>query len=222
MADSVSQWLVGSVLTAPDVIPPVGHALVVIGDAAQVPSWDVAVAEHGRLGLTIVLQLGVPTRRLDDGAFDAIVVDAAAGGGNALAWGASLLGGPQAAEVVFFSEDSGAPEIAALRALGWPNLVAGRRARAWIIGALPILARVGRARRGLQCAQAEVPPPPDDEEQPSPSLPLGLAESRFREGYVRGILAREGNRTAAAERARVPYRTFCNIMRKLGIDVTGT
>ena len=221
-AASASRRIASRAFDAPDVVSPEGSALLVIGDERQVPGWEAAIAETRDLGLTIALQVGVPARHLAARAFDAIVVDIAAGGGEALGWGISLLGRARAAEVVFFSEDSGAPEVAALRALRWPNLVVGCYARAWIVGALPILARVGRARRDLHRAQAEIPSLLDGGEEPSLGLPLSIAETRFREGYVRAILARQRNRAAAAKDARVPYRTFCKIIRKLGIEVSGT
>jgi hypothetical protein len=218
-AFAVSPGGAPATVDAPDIASPAGRVLLVIADETQLASWQAAIIEERHPNLTVLLQIGVPPRRDTDSAFDAILVDVAAGGGEGLGRGVSLLGRVRDAEVVFFCENGGAPEVAALRALQWPNLVVGRRARRWIIDALPTLARVGQARRRLRRAQAEVPPPPDGGDETSLSLPLGIAESRFREAYVRAMLAREGGRTTAAKKAHVPYRTFCKIIRKLGIDI---
>jgi len=48
-------------------------------------------------------------------------------------------------------------------------------------------------------------------------MPLPLAENLFREAYIRRVLAETGNRRKAAEVAGIPYRTFCDILKKLGI-----
>ncbi len=48
-------------------------------------------------------------------------------------------------------------------------------------------------------------------------LPLPTAEMRFRESYIRCLLTQSGSRQEAARRAGVPYRTMCEMIRKLGI-----
>ena len=40
-------------------------------------------------------------------------------------------------------------------------------------------------------------------------VPLAVAEVRFRETYLRALMARAGTRTLAAKGAAVPYRTLC-------------
>jgi hypothetical protein len=193
--------------------------LLVIGDAADVPGWQSAIDESRELvGLAIILRPAPLKQALPKVAFDAIAIDVAAGAGGALGAGLSALGRSPAAEGLLFSEDSGAPEVAALRALRWPNLVVGRGVRTWVVAALPSLARVGRARSILQQAQAAVPPLPSESGGPPLNLPLGVAESRFRESYIRGMLARTGSRSGAAREARVPYRTLCKIVQKLRVD----
>jgi len=198
---------------------PAGQVLVMLGDVADVPAWRSAVDECRELvGLAIVLRAAALKQPLPRVAFDAIAIDVAAAGGAALRAGLSALGRWPAAEGLLFSEDGGAPEVAALRALRWPNLVVGRGVRAWVVAALPSLARVGRARSMLQQAQAAVPPLPCESGGPPLNLSLGVAESRFRESYIRGMLARTGSRSAAAKEARVPYRTLCKIVQKLRVD----
>jgi molybdenum-dependent DNA-binding transcriptional regulator ModE len=46
---------------------------------------------------------------------------------------------------------------------------------------------------------------------------LHAAETRFRETYLRLLLAERGSRRRAADEAGVPYRSFCEMLRKLGI-----
>ena len=48
-------------------------------------------------------------------------------------------------------------------------------------------------------------------------LPLPTAEMQFRESYIRFLLGESGSRQEAAKRAGVPYRTMCEMIRKLGI-----
>ena len=48
--------------------------------------------------------------------------------------------------------------------------------------------------------------------------PLAVAETKYREAYVRAVLALAGTRHAAARLAGVPYRTFCLMIRKLAIE----
>jgi len=50
-------------------------------------------------------------------------------------------------------------------------------------------------------------------------MPLPTAEMQFRESYIRFLLAQSGSRQEAAKRAGVPYRTMCEMIRKLGIGV---
>jgi len=49
------------------------------------------------------------------------------------------------------------------------------------------------------------------------SMPLPTAEMQFRESYIRYLLTESGSRQEAARRAGVPYRTMCEMIRKLDI-----
>jgi len=51
-----------------------------------------------------------------------------------------------------------------------------------------------------------------------PLVPLPRAERDFRVSYLRALLAEAPNRREAARRAGVPYRTLCDMVRKLRID----
>ena len=46
---------------------------------------------------------------------------------------------------------------------------------------------------------------------------LHVAETAFRDVFLRSLLAQHGSRRRAAEEAGVPYRSFCEMLRKLGI-----
>jgi hypothetical protein len=86
----------------------------------------------------------------------------------------------------------------------------------WLPSKLMCLARVARARRILL---EEVPEPPASSAQSGGILSsrLHAAEARFRETYLRSLLAQCGSRRKAAEHAGVPYRSFCEMLRKAGI-----
>jgi molybdenum-dependent DNA-binding transcriptional regulator ModE len=49
-------------------------------------------------------------------------------------------------------------------------------------------------------------------------MPLPRAEREFRVAYLRTLLAEVPNRREAARRAGVPYRTLCDMVRKLRIE----
>ena len=51
-----------------------------------------------------------------------------------------------------------------------------------------------------------------------PLIPLPRAERDFRVSYLRALLAQAPNRREAAKRAGVPYRTLCDMVRKLRIE----
>jgi hypothetical protein len=51
-------------------------------------------------------------------------------------------------------------------------------------------------------------------------MPLTVAEQRFREAFLRQLLAEAPNRDAAARIAGIPYRTLCAMLQKLGLTST--
>jgi hypothetical protein len=121
-------------------------------------------------------------------------------------------------EVVLVCHDAGQGAARALLSLGLRHLVPAAAAVAWIADAAPTLARRARARRALELADGQALPPIPGGLQ-LPDLARGLFEEElcFRETYVRALLAQTQSRSEAARRARVPYRTFCQILSKLGI-----
>jgi hypothetical protein len=87
-------------------------------------------------------------------------------------------------------------------------------AEAWLPAAVAPLARLARARRAASEAAQAIPPLPA---QPPPPLDHGLfqAEQAFRELYLQALLEATPSRAEAARRAKVPYRTLCNMIAKL-------
>jgi len=123
-------------------------------------------------------------------------------------------------EYVFVVESPANPACSALIAVGIKRVLVMEDVSQWIAEAALPLAKIARACAALREARAEVPPLPETGANSS-DPPRGLfeAERRFRETYVRVLMAKMQLRTQAAEYARVPYRTFFQIVRKLGIEV---
>jgi DNA-binding NarL/FixJ family response regulator len=146
----------------------------------------------------------------------------ALGGRNvsALAAGAEAVQRNPYAEVVFYCDNPDAPEVAAAGVLGITRIVPAQLMAAWLSRAGALLARGAYLRRAAAAAIAAVPRPPTlaavVEEAP-PRIPLPTAEMQFRESYIRYLLTQSGSRQEAAKRAGVPYRTMCEMIRKLGI-----
>jgi hypothetical protein len=93
-------------------------------------------------------------------------------------------------------------------------VIIGPGARAWLHRAAPGLMRIARTRRALLRLEAKLPPSPKPALRPAghnPPVPLPVAEAKFREVYVRGLLATTPNRAQAAARAGITYRTLCRI-----------
>lgn len=122
-------------------------------------------------------------------------------------------------EAVFWADTQRAPQVQAARALGIRRIVPADSFLRWIQAALTTLVNEARAKRLLLRAQCELPPIPSwtIEESTHMSLSLPVAETLFRESYVRSVLADTKNRSEAALVAGVPYRTFCDILNKLNI-----
>jgi hypothetical protein len=139
-------------------------------------------------------------------------------GSEGIALGIELLKAAPRAEVVFLAESMDLPEVHAANDIGISRLVAVRDLPLYLASALEPLADLSRARRRLDEAQRAVDRVSYGLTSPSPSsLPLPIAERRFRESHVRACLAKAGGRRAAAQLLGVPYTTFCVMLRKLGI-----
>ena len=121
-------------------------------------------------------------------------------------------------EMLFIVDDGGAPEVQAAWDLGWNRLVASNALAGWMDRGLGPLAQLVSLKRQVAsvrhdterlCAGNVVPE--------VAALPLGVAERRYRETFLRSKLAMAGGRREAARLAGVPYTTFCVMLRKLGI-----
>src|SRR3954453_23685941 len=138
---------------------------------------------------------------------------------SALGIGAEAVQRNPFTEVVFYCDDPDAPEVAAATVLGITRIVPAQLMAAWLGRGGNLLARGACLRRAAAACAAAVPRPPTltaVTEGPA-RLPLPTAEMQFRESYIRFLLGESGSRQEAARRAGVPYRTMCEMIRKLGI-----
>jgi CheY-like chemotaxis protein len=123
-----------------------------------------------------------------------------------------------AVEMVFVVENAAEPEVQAAMDLGWNRLVASDRLEEWLDRGLKPLAKLARTERELRAARREAEIASAGNVVPAvPSLPLSVAERRYRETFLRSKMATAGERREAARLAGVPYTTFCVMLRKLGI-----
>lgn len=138
---------------------------------------------------------------------------------TALGTGALAMQRNPYAEVVFYCDEPDAPEVAAASVLGITRIVSARDIAAWLTRAGDLLARGALLRRLAAAAIEAVPPPPvlRGAGERAVQQPLPAAEMQFRETYIRYLLSQSGSRQEAARRAGVPYRTMCEMIRKLGI-----
>jgi PleD family two-component response regulator len=121
-------------------------------------------------------------------------------------------------EIVFVTDDSTAPEVQAAIDLGWERLVSSEKLEAWLDRGLKPLAKLARLKRQLGVARREAETASAGDLVAGVStLPLSVAERRYRETFLRSKMATAGERRAAARLAGVPYTTFCVMLRKLGI-----
>lgn len=122
-------------------------------------------------------------------------------------------------EVIFVVDEAWSPERLALESRGFRYIVARNDLSSWLPGVLSQLCALTRARRGALAASANKPLPPSlpPSQRLAGRLTLHAAETRFRETYLRLLLAERGSRRRAADEAGVPYRSFCEMLRKLGI-----
>ena len=138
---------------------------------------------------------------------------------SALGIGAEAVQRNPFTEVVFYCDNPDAPEVAAASVLGITRIVPAQQMPTWLSRGGNLLARGAWLRRAAAACAAAVPRPPTlvaVTEGPS-RLPLPTAEMQFRESYIRFLLGESGSRQEAARRAGVPYRTMCEMIRKLGI-----
>jgi hypothetical protein len=121
-------------------------------------------------------------------------------------------------EVVFVVDEADSPERLAFESLGFRYVVPLAQLPVWLPGALTGLCALSAARRALAEARANAPEPPlRGRAQLQTPIHLHAAETRFRETFLRLLLAHHGSRRKAAVQAGVPYRSFCEMLRKLDI-----
>jgi DNA-binding NarL/FixJ family response regulator len=195
-------------------------ARVLIADDNQLRASSIAAVLKGSSDITVIVT--APDGRTIGHELPADLVLLALGGRQAaaLATGALAVQRNPFAEVVFYGDDPAAPEVAAAAVLGITRIVHARDLLPWLARSGDLLARGAMLRRIAAAALAAVPRPPtlSLSTERSNALPLPTAEMQFRESYIRYLLAESGSRQEAARRAGVPYRTMCEMIRKLDIS----
>ena len=146
--------------------------------------------------------------------FDIAIVELGAGL-SSLDWSLQMRGALGQPELVFVADSAVDAGAAGLRELGIGPILTATSLTDWLTHAAPSLVKMARARRALVEAGAALPRVPDDDAPPS--LGLFAAEQRFRESYVRALIGRTNSRRDAAAEAHICYRTFCHIIKKLGL-----
>jgi len=122
-------------------------------------------------------------------------------------------------EIVFVVDDPPSPQYLALKSRGFRNVVRHDDLCAWLPVAVAHLGSLARARRIVMraCTDDPIAPVLPPRTLTSGGIKLHAAETRFRAAFLRSLLAEHGSRRLASEAAGVPYRSFCEMLRKLGI-----
>jgi hypothetical protein len=122
-------------------------------------------------------------------------------------------------ELVFVVDDFWSPQRFALASRGFQYIVSRDELSDWLVASIEQLRQLARARRLTFAAYTNRPAAPG-----FPRLlgchrrmKLHAAETSFRETILRTLLMEHGSRAKAAEEAGVPYRSFCEMLRKMGI-----
>jgi hypothetical protein len=157
---------------------------------------------------------------------EVLLVDLLVHGSEGIALGIALGKQAPSAEMVFLIDNRNDPELRVARDMGITRFVEIRNVESWLAMALEPLARLARAQRELQEARREVSgldiwktdKGGAERDDTTRILPLAVAERRYREAYLRGVMAKADGRRNAARIAGVPYTTFCLMLRKLGIS----
>jgi DNA-binding NarL/FixJ family response regulator len=196
----------------------IARAVVVDDNPRRAAALAAALKMSGQLVVTVV---GPGDQALRTELLPADLVLLALGGRevSALGIGAEAVQRNPFAEVVFYCDNPDAPEVSAASVLGITRIVPAQHMATWLARGGALLARGACLRRAAAACAAAVPRPPTlaaVTEGPS-RLPLPTAEMQFRESYIRFLLGESGSRQEAARRAGVPYRTMCEMIRKLGI-----
>jgi DNA-binding NarL/FixJ family response regulator len=165
---------------------------------------------------------------------EVLLIDLLVHGSEAIALGIELGKLAPNAQLVFLVEKGTDPELRVAKDMGISRFVEMKNVSKWLSEALQPLAMLARAQRDLQEARravdelglwkSDTAAHESDADQAVKPIPLALGEGRYREAYLRAILARAGagGRRTAARLAGVPYTTFCLMLRKLGIAPSGS
>ena len=156
---------------------------------------------------------------LPDAEIDVGLVNLADREFEGLAFGAQLSARFPWVETVFwFDAHNATPSAAAARSVGIRRVIPLPRLVEWLDDALPGLARMARAHREHLDSKSALPPLPEEPMEDAGAItPLPEAERRFRETYLRRLLADSGSNTVAARRAGLPYTTFYSMVKKLNL-----
>ena len=156
---------------------------------------------------------------------DVALIELGGGAGQSLQWAGTIASQNPFTEIIFFAQNPLAPDTAAALSIGINRVLHESTMLHWLRHSLPLLGRAASLRRASHDALASclpLPPLVTTTTGKAPPVPLRVAESQFREVYLRRLLADTGSRREAARRAGVPYRTLCEIITKLGISTGGT
>jgi len=123
-------------------------------------------------------------------------------------------------ELVFAIDDGCPAQRLALLSRGYKHVISNDHLATWLPDQLASLCTLARARRiVLEACSAKMPVADLTLGSTVPaSMNLHLAETNFREIFLRALLTEHGSRRRAAEAAGVPYRSFCEMLRKLCIE----
>lgn len=196
----------------------IARAVVVDDNQRRAGALAAALKLSGHLSVTVVGP-GDPALRSELLPADLVLLALGGREVSALGIGAEAVQRNPFAEVVFYCDNPDAPEVAAASVLGITRIVPAQHVASWLARGGALLARGACLRRAAAACASAVPRPPTlaaVTEGPS-RLPLPTAEMQFRESYIRFLLGESGSRQEAAKRAGVPYRTMCEMIRKLGI-----
>jgi DNA-binding NarL/FixJ family response regulator len=194
------------------------RAVIVDDNQRRAASLAASLKLGGHLAVTVVAP-DDPALRTELLPADLVLLALGGRSVSALGIGAEAVQKNPFAEVVFYCDDPDAPEVSAASVLGITRIVPAQHMTAWLARGGNLLARGAYLRRAAAACAAAVPRPPTlaaVTDGPS-RLPLPTAEMQFRESYIRFLLGESGSRQEAARRAGVPYRTMCEMIRKLGI-----
>ncbi|HXU01636.1 MAG TPA: hypothetical protein VN903_11625, partial [Polyangia bacterium] len=197
----------------------IARAVIVDDNQRRASTLAAALKLGGQLAVTVVAP-DDPTLRGDLLPSDLVLLAFGGRDVSALGISAKAVQRNPFTEVVFYCDNPDAPEVAAASVLGITRIVPAQHMTAWLARGGNLLARGACLRRAAAACAAAVPRPPTlaaVTDGPA-RLPLPTAEMQFRESYIRFLLGESGSRQEAAKRAGVPYRTMCEMIRKLGIS----